>query len=29
MRYTEARLDRLATEMLRDLDSDTVDFIPT
>src|SRR5579884_2333378 len=26
MRYTEARLDRLATEMLRDLDADTVDF---
>jgi DNA gyrase subunit A len=29
MRYTEARLDRLATEMLRDLDADTVDFSPT
>jgi DNA gyrase subunit A len=29
MRYTEARLDRLATEMLRDLDADTVDFTPT
>jgi DNA gyrase subunit A len=29
MRYTEARLDRLATEMLRDLDADTVDFAPT
>jgi DNA gyrase subunit A len=29
MRYTEARLDRLATEMLRDLDQDTVDFAPT
>jgi DNA gyrase subunit A len=28
MRYTEARLARLATEMLRDLDSDTVDFVP-
>src|SRR5512146_1262182 len=27
MRYTEARLDRLATEMLRDLDADTVDFV--
>ncbi|MHB1390252.1 MAG: DNA gyrase subunit A [Thermoleophilia bacterium] len=27
-RYTEARLSRLATEMLRDLDEDTVDFIP-
>jgi DNA gyrase subunit A len=26
MRYTEARLDRLATELLRDLDQDTVDF---
>ncbi len=29
MRYTEARLDRLATEMLRDIDEETVDFIPT
>ncbi|TML71690.1 MAG: DNA gyrase subunit A [Actinobacteria bacterium] len=28
MRYTEARLSRLATEMLRDIDSDTVDFEP-
>ena len=28
MRYTEARLTRLATEMLRDIDSDTVDFGP-
>jgi DNA gyrase subunit A len=28
MRYTEARLARLATEMLRDIDSDTVDFGP-
>src|SRR6187455_1869286 len=28
MRYTEARLSRLATEMLRDIDSDTVDFRP-
>src|ERR687886_1884862 len=28
MRYTEARLSRLATEMLRDLDADTVDFGP-
>ncbi len=27
-RYTEARLTRLATEMLRDLDQDTVDFVP-
>src|SRR5947208_13677971 len=25
-RYTEARLSRIATEMLRDLDMDTVDF---
>src|ERR1039457_5643820 len=29
MRYTEARLDRLATEVLRDLDADTVDVAPT
>jgi len=29
MRYTEARLARLATEMLRDIDADTVDFTPT
>src|SRR5271167_1268703 len=28
MRYTEARLARIATEMLRDLDMDTVDFTP-
>src|SRR5437870_11918646 len=28
MRYTEARLSRLATEMLRDIDADTVDFTP-
>ena len=28
MRYTECRLTRLATEMLRDIDSDTVDFGP-
>src|SRR3954470_14621055 len=27
-RYTEARLARLATEMLRDIDADTVDFRP-
>src|ERR671914_1354027 len=26
MRYTEARLSRLATEMLRDIDADTVEF---
>ncbi len=29
MRYTEARLSRIATEMLRDLDADTVDFAQT
>src|SRR6201995_4090294 len=29
MRYTEARLDALAEEMLRDLDAGTVDFAPT
>src|SRR5438874_7425287 len=28
MRYTEARLARLATELLRDIDADTVDFRP-
>ena len=28
MRYTEARLTRVATEMLADLDKDTVDFMP-
>jgi DNA gyrase subunit A len=28
MRYTEARLGRMATEMLRDISSDTVDFAP-
>jgi DNA gyrase subunit A len=28
MRYTEARLTRLATELLRDIDADTVDFAP-
>jgi DNA gyrase subunit A len=28
MRYTEARLTRMATEMLRDISSDTVDFVP-
>jgi DNA gyrase subunit A len=28
MRYTEARLDRIADEMLRDLDKNTVDFAP-
>ncbi len=29
MRYTEARLTKLAAEMLRDLDKETVDFYPT
>ena len=28
MRYTEARLSQLAMEMLRDIDKDTVDFVP-
>ncbi len=28
MRYTEARLARIATELLRDIDADTVDFGP-
>src|SRR5581483_4310197 len=28
MRYTECRLTRLATELLRDIDMDTVDFVP-
>jgi DNA gyrase subunit A len=28
MRYTEARMTRMATEMLRDIGSDTVDFEP-
>src|ERR687895_1217509 len=28
MRYTERRLSRMATEMLRDIDADTVDFKP-
>ncbi len=28
MRYTEARLARIATEVLRDIDADTVDFGP-
>ncbi len=28
MRYTEARLSRIAEEMLRDIDMDTVDFMP-
>jgi len=29
MRYTEARLSSVASEMLEDLDRDTVDFVPT
>ncbi|MCP4007178.1 MAG: DNA gyrase subunit A [bacterium] len=28
MRYTEARLSRIASEMLSDIDRDTVDFVP-
>jgi DNA gyrase subunit A len=28
MRYTECRLTRIATELLRDIDADTVDFVP-
>ncbi len=28
MRYTEARMSRLASELLADIDKDTVDFIP-
>ncbi len=28
MRYTECRLSRIATEMLRDIDEDTIDFGP-
>jgi DNA gyrase subunit A len=28
MRYTECRHSRIATEMLRDIDADTVDFVP-
>src|SRR5262249_55529103 len=28
MRYTECRLTKLATEMLRDIDADTVDYVP-
>ena len=29
MRYTEARMTKLASEMLKDLDKETVDFYPT
>lgn len=28
MRYTESRLDKLALELLRDIDKDTVNFVP-
>ncbi|HXV33179.1 MAG TPA: DNA gyrase subunit A [Gaiellaceae bacterium] len=28
MRYTECRLARIATEMLRDIDADTVEYVP-
>ncbi len=28
MRYTECRLDRIASELLADIDSETVDFVP-
>jgi DNA gyrase subunit A len=28
MRYTEARLSRIATEMLADIDKETIDFVP-
>lgn len=28
MRYTEARMTKIAVEMLRDIDKDTVDFVP-
>ncbi len=28
MRYTEARLSKIAMEMLKDIDKDTVDFVP-
>ncbi len=28
MRYTECRLARIATELLRDIDADTIDFVP-
>src|ERR671925_7721 len=28
MRYTECRLSRIATELLRDIEADTVDFVP-
>ena len=28
MRYTEAKMSKIALEMLRDINKDTVDFIP-
>ena len=28
MRYTEARMSKLALELLRDIDKETVDFVP-
>jgi DNA gyrase subunit A len=28
MRYTESRLSKIATEMMRDIDADTVDWVP-
>lgn len=28
MRYTEAKMDKIAVEMLRDINKDTVDFVP-
>ena len=28
MRYTEVRMGKIAVEMLRDIEKDTVDFIP-
>lgn len=28
MRYTEARMSRIASEMLRDIDKETIDFVP-
>jgi len=29
MRYTEARMHKITEELIRDLDKDTVDFVPT
>jgi DNA gyrase subunit A len=29
MRYTECRMERIAGEMLADIDMETVDFVPT